>query len=353
MQFSVMARGLFTACLLYFLQSPQIQLDQQAGVFRLTGISDLSRPEIFNVSVDAPNVPGLAGQRRIEDGALIFVPSYPLQPGVRYRAVARVPGGPDVTAVFEIPRPDMTPTTVVSNVYPTASVLPENELKFYIQFSAPMSRGEAYSRIHLLDSSGKPVEMPFLELGEELWDQAIRRFTLFFDPGRIKTDLVPNQELGLAIREGGRYTLVIDAAWLDGDGKSLKTDFRKTFTVGPPDREPIDIQRWMVNAPASNTMQPVSVEFPEPLDHEILLRELAVVDVSGNRVDGAATIDREEKRWRLTPAEPWKSGAYSVRVGTAVADLAGNMIDRPFEIDVFDRVEQPARETRSIPFNVQ
>lgn len=43
-----------------------------------------------------------------------------------------------------------------------------------------------------------------------------------------------------------------------------------------------------------------------------------------------------------------KKGAYSIRVGTATADLAGNMIDRPFEIDVFERVDQNLnRTTRS------
>src|SRR6478672_2992284 len=116
MQFSYMARGVFAACLLYFLQSPQIQFDQQAGVFRLTGITDLSNPEILTVSVDTPDVPALSGQRRIENGSLVFIPTYPLQPGVRYRAVARMPGRAAISIVVELPKPDMTPTTVVSNV---------------------------------------------------------------------------------------------------------------------------------------------------------------------------------------------------------------------------------------------
>ena len=352
MQLMFMARGFLAACLLLFFQSPQIQFDSQTGVFRLIGVSDLSRTDILSVSVDVPDVPTMGGRHHVENGVLIFTPTYPLSPGVRYRATARVPGGAAITTVVELPKPDMTPTTVVSNVYPTSSVLPENELKFYIQFSAPMSRGEAYSRVRLLDASGKPIEMPFLELGEELWDYEGRRFTLFFDPGRIKTDLVPNNELGLAIREGEKYTLVIDANWMDADGKVLKSEFRKNFSVGPADRQPLDIKTWTVRAPAVNTRNAVSLEFPEPLDHEILLRELEVVDAGGKRVEGTVTIDQEEKRWRLTPAAAWKSGTYSVRVGTAVADLAGNMIDRPFEVDVFDRVEQPTRETRTIPFVV-
>jgi hypothetical protein len=64
----------------------------------------------------------------------------------------------------------LVPTTVVSQVYPTAEVLPENLLKFYVHFSAPMSSGHIYDHIRLIgDSTGKEVELPFLEIDEELW----------------------------------------------------------------------------------------------------------------------------------------------------------------------------------------
>ena len=351
-----MARGFLAACLLFLQAPPQIQFDPQTGVFSLIGVRDLSKPEIFTVTVDVPggvDIPPLVGRYRIDNSVLIFTPTYPLSPGVRYRAVARPPGAAPITRIVELPKPDMTPTTVVQNVYPSTGVVPENNLKFYIKFSAPMSRGEAYPNIRLLDGIGKPVEMPFLELGEELWDYDGSRFTLFFDPGRIKTDLVPNNELGLAIREGQKYTLVIDSAWLDGDGKKLKSEFRKNFSVGPADRQPIDINAWKVRAPASNTRDAVTVVFSEPLDHEILLRELEIVDAAGDPVIGLVNIDQNETRWSVTPTVPWKSGSYFVRVGTAVADLAGNMIDRPFEVDVFERVETPKRETRMIPFNIR
>ena len=68
--------------------------------------------------------------------------------------------------------------------------------KFYLHFSAPMSRGEAYANIHLLDADGKPVEHAFLELEQELWDPAMKRFTLLIDPGRIKQGLKPRRTPG-------------------------------------------------------------------------------------------------------------------------------------------------------------
>jgi hypothetical protein len=60
-------------------------------------------------------------------------------------------------------------------------------------------RGEAYEHIKLLDAKGKPLEEVFLELGEELWDPEMKRFTLLFHPGRVKKGLVPREELTEAI----------------------------------------------------------------------------------------------------------------------------------------------------------
>jgi hypothetical protein len=88
------------------------------------------------------------------------------------------------------------PATLVESVSPSAEVLPENLLRFYFQFSAPMSRGEAYSHIRLLNAAGRAVADPFLELNEELWSGDGRRFTLLFDPGRIKRGLKPREEVG-------------------------------------------------------------------------------------------------------------------------------------------------------------
>src|SRR5262249_58737339 len=126
------------------------------------------------------------------------------------------------------------------SVYPSADVLPENLLKFYLHFSAPMSRGHSYDHIHLQDEAGKDVKLPFLEIDEELWDPTMTRLTLFIDPGRIKRGVRPLEEIGPALESGKSYTLVIDREWKDAAGNPLRDAFRKTFKVGPTDREPLD-----------------------------------------------------------------------------------------------------------------
>jgi hypothetical protein len=360
MLMSIAARGALAALLLLFFQSPAIRFDQARGVFLLEGWSGVAQqtPEqqatLFTVSVDAPDVPPLLGRHSVENGALVFTPQFPVQAGVRYRAAARIPGMPPVTAITEIPKRVVAPSTAVANVYPSADVLPENQLKFYIHFSASMSQGDAFDHISLLDQSGTRIsEPPFLIRGGELWDREFRRFTLFFDPGRVKRDLGPSLELGPALEAGKRFTLVIDDKWLDAERVPMKQEFRKTFTVGPPDRKPLDLDTWKIIKPKSGTSEPVRVEFPEVMDHAILLRELDVLDSTGKAIDGPVALDRNETRWSLTPATPWKKGRYTLQVGTNTADLAGNMVGRTFEVDLFEKVdERITRQTRDLPFTI-
>jgi hypothetical protein len=158
---------------------------------------------------------------------LRFTPQFPLTPGVAYRAEFNgqqlsAAATKKVTSEFAVPSPHRGPGTVVTNVFPSAAEVPENLLKFYLHFSAPMSRGRIYEHIHLRDEAGKDVELPFLEIDEELWDPEMKRLTLFIDPGRIKRGVQPLEEIGPSLEEGHRFTLAIDATWLDATGQPLR-----------------------------------------------------------------------------------------------------------------------------------
>jgi hypothetical protein len=342
-------------------QSPSVRFDQARGVFLLEGWAGLAQlkpnqlAEALVVSVDAPDVPPLLGRHSVENGALVFTPQYRIQDGVRYKATARIPGMTAISVIADIPKRVIEPSTVVANVYPSANVLPENQLKFYIHFSASMSQGSAFENIALLDETGAPIkDPPFLLRSGELWDPAFKRFTLFFDPGRVKRELGPSLEMGPALVEGKRYTLVIDRGWKDAQGVAMKESFRKTFSVGPPDRKPLDLATWKISKPKPGTRDAIFVEFGEPLDHAILLHELDVLDPSGAYLDGAVTLDRSESRWQLAPATPWKTGSYTLRVGSIAADLAGNMVGRAFEVDLFEKIdERILRQTQDIPFKIE
>jgi hypothetical protein len=306
--------------------------------------------------------PALLGSYRVVKGVVRFVPRFPLMRGVRYRAVfspARLPGRQEsgekpVEKMLLLPKPKPGAATVVAQVDPSADRLPENLLKFYLHFSAPMSRGESYTHLRLLNARGKPVDLPFLELDQELWDDTGQRFTLFFDPGRIKRGLKPREEVGPILEEGQRYTLVIDRAWPDAQGNPLARTFRKTFQVLPPDDRQPDPKTWKLQPPSARSRAPLRVVFPKSMDRALLDRLLWVAGSDGDTVPGTIRVSRHETAWAFSPARPWKAGAYHLVADTILADVAGNSIARAFEVDVFRRVERTVKQkTVRIPFAVR
>jgi hypothetical protein len=278
----------------------------------------------------------MLGSYGIEGGRLVFHPAFPQSPGMQYRAIFHPPGGAPIEKTFDGPAKDTTRMARVERVFPSASVLPSNQLRLYIYFSAPMSQGQADQRMRLLNEAGKPLPGVFLP-GEELWDPEFKRLTMTFDPGRIKRGLTSNQAMGPPIAEGKRYTLVIDRDWQDARGVPMIAGFRKSFRGGPSQRYPPDPKQWRIAAPTAGSIAALTVDFPEPMNYVLLLRMLWVARASGN-VNGNAAIDREETRWVFTPRTPWRSGEYRLMVDTALEDLAGNHIGQAFDIDVFERV---------------
>jgi hypothetical protein len=303
-------------------------------------------------------MPPMLGNYRVASDRLRFEPQFPLEPGVKYRAVfrpARLNGkgvGEEIAAVFEMPRRDSTPTTEVTRIYPSADELPENLLKFYLHFSASMSRGQIYDHIKLVDESGKQVELPFLEIDEELWDPEFKRLTLFIDPGRIKRGVKPLEEIGPSLEEGKSYALVIDREWRDSAGNPLKTSFQKRFKVGPPDRLPPDPKAWKIESPQAGGRDPLIMIFPEPMEHALAERMIFVTLASGEQVIGKIVLENQERRWIFTPAQPWRAGKYQLVIQTTLEDLAGNNIGKPFEVDLFEGV-QPRLSTQSIKLSFE
>jgi hypothetical protein len=241
---------------------------------------------------------------------------------------------------------------VVNAIYPTADLLPENQLRFYVTFSAPMGRKGGLDYIHLLDESGREVKDPFLPLDAEFWNADWTRYTLFVDPGRQKQGILPNEQLGRSLLRGRTYTIAIDREWRDAEGLPLKEGYRRQFRVGPPDERPLDTKSWRIAAPPTNTRDPLVVTFPDPLDHGLLLRAIGVAK-QDQALAGDIAIDRQETRWSFTPRDPWTAGAYRLVVQPILEDLAGNRIGRAFEVDRFDRVDpKPEPDAIALPFTI-
>jgi len=336
--------------------------DQLTALAKLP-TDDISLPIVLSMFVvESLRVqpPAMAGKHEIIGDALRFTPRYALRPGLTYRIRFQSPSpGPQFSPTgpkeLEIAIPALPPgePTKVAAIYPSAAVLPENQLRFYLHFSAPMRQGEAYSHVKLLKADGKPVERAFLEIGEELWDTTGTRLTLLFDPGRVKQGLKPREEFGPITAAGQEYRLIIDKAWRDAAGQPLAAGFEKRFKAGPMIEVAIDHKQWKVTPPAAGTREPLIVRFARPLDRALLEWTITIENSTGKAVVGDVAVADEERRWEFHPDQPWESGSFSLVVDTTLEDSAGNNLSRPFEVDVFDKIErQVVAEYVRIPFVV-
>ena len=274
------------------------------------------------------------GDVTLANNQLQFTPRFPFDDNQVYFARFQLgrDGVRDVLSErFIFSSDNRKPIAAVEQIFPSGEVLPENLFKFYIIFSHPMSRGEAYQHIRLLDQHGEAVELPFLQLTQELWDPDGKRFTLLFDPGRTKKGIKPNRDMGLPLQEGQQFTLVIDQDWHDAQGLPLQRSFAKTFTVGPQDHHQPDINAWQLTLPNGGSRNPVIVTFDEPLDRGQLENALWIESAEGNIVNGKIDIE-DEIVWRFTPAFGWRSGNYRLVARSYLEDRAANSLGRLFEV---------------------
>ena len=296
--------------------------------------------------------PAVLGDYSVVDGTLRFTPTYAFDPGrpyaVRFNGASAGYTGAPMYGTFALPGDGKTPSTTVTAVYPSGEVVPENLLRLYIHFSAPMGQSVGVDHVDLLDDSGVVVEGAFLPLGYEFFDADRTRFTLFLDPGRVKRGILPNRQSGRAMKAGGRYTLVVKTTWRDADGLALKEEFRKTYTAGPAAMQGLNTAAWTI-APSPTAL---TVTFPAPIDRGLLMRAMGVRR-NGQDVEGESRVEAGETRWVLTPQQPFAPGAYELIALSILEDPAGNQIGKAFEVDNFEAVDKsPDPKTMSIRFVV-
>jgi hypothetical protein len=209
-----------------------------------------------------------------------------------------------------------------------------------------MSRKSGLPHVKLLGGDGREATQAFLPLDADFWNHDATRYTLFLDPGRVKQGILPNEQLGPPLVEGGEYTIVVDSLWQDAHGRPLVASHKVQFRAAAPRHQMVEIAKWRVRAPAVGSREPLVVQFPYALDHGLLLRSLGVETARGAAVSGEGLVQRGEQEWRYLPREPWRAGEYRLVILSIVEDGAGNRIDRPFEVDMFARVDSLAAPER-------
>lgn len=268
----------------------------------------------------------MSGEWTLEKDRVVFTPKYPLQSGTKFRVL-----GIDKGLSVQSPKAEKSKATIVTRILPETAEIPENILRFYIEFNQPMPRGNVYDYVNLFTDSGKKVEWPFLRLEDELWNTDQTRLTLLIDPGRIKKEVKPRIDLGPVFMAKGKYTLVVSGKWPTLSGETLGADVRKSILSQPPMNAAIDPKSWKLTVPTAKSTV-FRVDFDRPMDRPLTLRCLEVFGPKGEMVVGKSEFT--DKSWSIEAKGRWRPGNYTLRIDPALEDVCGNRVGQPFEVDL-------------------
>jgi hypothetical protein len=323
-------------------------------------VDSLLRVKVEAGDSNEEGLPDISGDHEILGDGVRFVPHFPFESGVPFRAILdlRALGQPGLAEILSLEfsfRREMTAVeTEVRQVFPSNDLLPENLLRFYVRFSNPMQRGRAADNIEIFGPDGRPVPDVLYRAPVELWDSSMTCLTILLDPGRLKRGVGPNRMLGPPLRAGQRYTLAVGPGMIDMLGRPLRKGFTKSFNASEAIREPVAIDKWTIRPPENGSRQSLQLVVPRQLDWAQLWRSIIVASESGQPIGGRIDVDAGETQWRFTPDTPWKEGGYSVRVSSDLEDVCGNTPYGPFDgpIRSADDVALQAAD-RSIAFEVK
>lgn len=344
---------LFTSCLSATGQSVPVLKFREGSVWvtglRSTSIAEDQWKEFLRVFTHEAFVKrvnqSVGGMYTWHGDSLAFTPNFSFAPGGTYHAVFG-----KLELAFSIAEEKFA-ETFIESVYPQAEVLPENMLRMYISFSAPMMPGEAYEHITLFREDGTAVEKAFLIIDQELWDAERKRFTLLFDPGRVKRGIQSNVELGAPLQAGQKYRLVVDANWRDAKGKPLSGTYEKLFSVAQAERAKLTVAAWKLVTPAAGSHGELLIAFDRPMDEVLASKCITIHGKQSGPMAGHATLTGSNL-WRFTPQQPWAADEYHVEVLPHLEDVAGNNLNNAFDIDLSKESRVNSSAVVKIPFLV-
>lgn len=279
------------------------------------------------------NNPSILGELRVNGNEVQFTPLIPFTRGQSHEIMYN---GSSIGTVSIPVLAESEANLAVLEIYPTQDSLPENQLKFFIQFSKPMREGNSLAHVTLLNSNKDTLKGVFLDLQPELWNEDQTLLTLWLDPGRIKRDLIPNLEMGAPLEKGESYRLIISEQWKGISVGNLAQSYTKDFTVTARDSISPSPTSWILDTPKSGTIETVSIDFSEALDFSLLQEVFSIKDEANQPIFGKWEIGLEEKSIQFIPENSWKKGKYILQVESRLEDLAGNNLNRLFETDLLN-----------------
>lgn len=293
-------------------------------------------------------LPSLWGSFAFERDCLLFRPRHQPAPGMVL--IARYLGGDGrepliLRQTFAKPA---GPTRVIA-VHPAAQEIPENLLRFYVEFSAPMSIKGIDRHVRLRDQQGREITNAFVPIPDGLWDPELRRLTLIVHPGRVKSGITVGEVEGRVLEAGREVTLEIDAAARDSFGARLAETYRQTFRIGPAQKEALDAEALHLGLEGEGETAPLRISFPVLVDFA-LATAASAVERAREKVPGRFELAPGGRELLFHPQEPWQRGQEHVlKFGEIFEDAAGNRFGRAFEKQIDDPAAAKAVELKFTP----
>lgn len=279
----------------------------------------------------------IQGQYTRKGNYLIFKPHFPYETGMTYIVRTINANSTYSYQPFQVGKKKRHEEAKVVSIYPSASRLPENLLRFYIYFNTPMKKGKALQHIDLIDEEGNIDNHAFMKFKQELWSTDGKRLTLLFDPGRIKRGVSTNIEKGSALLEGKRYKLRISGTWQDVYGQKLSINRTKELEIANAYRHHIKVNDWVIIKPKPNSYDTLIVNFERIIDHALLQSMIKIVDTENNVISGYWKILENEQSIEFIPQKKWKAVNYRIIIDSRLEDVAGNNLQNLLDHNKTDK----------------
>ncbi|MDT7831813.1 Ig-like domain-containing protein [Flavobacteriaceae bacterium S356] len=306
-------------------------------------------PDYQIVTKENDTVP-ILGELNTEDTAIIFTPVIPFNNGGHYQILKER----EVVGEFHIKEsvPSIPPKVVA--IYPKLDTVPENLLKMYIVFSKPMQEvRSSLEYIKVINLHTQKEEAIFLPLETELWNADHTELTLWLDPGRIKKDLIPNKKLGIPIKNGNSYEVILSKEWNDAEGSELAKEYRKKIVVVARDAKMPSVKQWKLTVPNADSKEALGIAFDELMDAMLIEKSIVIMDAQDQSVAGGFLTMGSPNSTLFIPKERWKKGTYTMVVQSSMEDLAGNNLNRLFDTDLQQEKKTKDSKTKTITFTIQ
>ncbi|MEO5602595.1 MAG: hypothetical protein ABIR06_16855 [Cyclobacteriaceae bacterium] len=293
------------------------------------------------------NQPPVFGDYLLLEEIVVFQPLVPFTRGLLYDIRVR---GQSIDSI-KIPPSDSRNAPEVLSAFPTQDTVPNNLLKVYLHFSKPMREDAPLRHVVLIHNQMDTLPDVFLDLQPALWNKEGTLLTLWIDPGRVKRDPQPNQNIGPPLQKDEVYTLFIKNDWEARDGSFLKRPFRKEFVVGARDSISPEPDSWTLEKPQAGTRNALKVKFHESQDYVVLKEAVHFRSMNGN-ISGEITLGGEESMVTFIPLTEWESGDYFLECESRLEDLAGNNLNRLFDRDITLEKFRSEKEHYRIKFSI-